>query len=97
MTFDKSSSKAFAVEELAENITRFEFDAEIKELEGNFGLSFTTLTNHVLSELILSFDLRRNQISFHNQAKSFSDFGSAQIVVPYTFKNQYNDPCGCNY
>ncbi|MCI9182935.1 MAG: DUF4975 domain-containing protein [Acholeplasmatales bacterium] len=86
MTFDKSSSKAFAVEELAENITRFEFDAEIKELEGNFGLSFNTLTNHVLSELILSFDLKKNQISFHNQAKSFSDFGSAQIVVPYTFK-----------
>lgn len=86
MSFDKDTSKAYVVEELGKNITRFEFDVDIQGLEGSFGLSFNTVSNHILSDLLISFDIKKNQVGFYNMAKNFKDYGSAQVVVPYLFK-----------
>ncbi len=88
MSFDADASKAYVVETLAKNITRFEFDVEVKDVKGSFGLSFNTKANHVLSELVLSLNLDKNEIGFYNQAKGFSDYGKIQLAMPYSFKKQ---------
>ncbi len=86
LKFDKVSKKASCIEALSDNITKINFKANVKELTGDFGLSFNTTADNVLSNLLISFDTKNNKLIYYNNATNFAKYGSAQIEVPYNFK-----------
>ncbi|MBQ3253601.1 MAG: GH32 C-terminal domain-containing protein [Acholeplasmatales bacterium] len=85
LTFKATEKKAKIVEELSDNITKINFKVNVKELTGDFGLAFNTVSNNVLSNLLISFDVKYNSLVFYNDAVNFTDYGNPQITVPYEY------------
>ena len=86
LEFNKSKNSAYRVESLSDNVTKIEFKINASSLSGKVGLTFNTSVIDRLSDLVISFNLSENTLTYHNKAKSFNDFGNAQIVVPYKFE-----------
>ena len=88
ISFDETTKKAYMVEKLSDNITKINFKMNISSLSnnGDLGLSFNTISNNVLSNLLVSFDVNGNSLVFYNDAANFNDYGNAQIRVPYQYE-----------
>ena len=85
LNFEQSKAQSFVVEQLSKNITKLEFTINPASLNGDCGISFGTIGPNVLSSLVLSFDFKKNAISYYNNAVDFQNYGSAQITVPYKY------------
>ena len=73
---------------LSHNITKINFKINISNVsnKGDLGLSFNTISNNVLSNLLISFDVNNNSLVFYNNATNFNDYGNSQIKVPYEYE-----------
>ena len=85
LAFNDVENAAYRFEALSENITKIEFKINATSLNGKCGLSFNTLMPNTLSNLVISFNLNDNTLTYHNNAKNFDNLGQAQITVPYKF------------
>ena len=85
LKFEQSKAQSYVVEQLSNNITKIKFTINPTSLDGDCGISFGTIGPNVLSSLVLSFDFKKNTISYYNNAVNFQNYGSAQIAVPYKY------------
>ena len=88
MSFNKNEAKAYVVEALSKNITRISFDVEYENKDGSFGLSFNTLTNDMLSNEVLLFNLKTNCVLYYANANTFDNLGKLDVLVPYDYQNK---------
>ena len=88
INFEQTAKKAYMVEKLSDNITKINFKINISNVsnKGDLGLSFNTISNNVLSNLLISFDVNNNSLVFYNNATNFNDYGNSQIKVPYEYE-----------
>ena len=80
--------KATALDRLSENVTRMSFTANIKELKGNFGITFglSNQYNNRLGDGLLAFDLVNNKLVCYNNVSSVLRYGSELTSVSYPFE-----------
>ena len=86
LEFAKGSKKSYVLEKLSKNVTKINFKLNFSDLDGDCGLSFNTVSNSVLSNLLISFDSKTNSLRYYNNAVDFSNYGNAQIIVPYQYE-----------
>lgn len=87
LNFTSSDKKAYMYEALSDNITRISMKFEANQMSGDFGLSFATIAENTLTNLVLSFDLTKKQVLFYNDAKSFNDYGKAQLCMDCNYQS----------
>lgn len=85
--FEKDEQKAITMETLSDNITRISFQLTPGFLKNDCGLTFNSKEDDKLGTLNISFNLQDRKIYYFNNVQSFSNYGYAQIAVPFQFEN----------
>lgn len=92
LSFSSGEKKAYLVEELSSNVTRLNFKLTLNEKKGDAGLCFNSISDNILSSLLVSFDFDANMLYYYNKVSGFNDYGNYQLYIPFEFNKdtEYN-------